>query len=603
MIGTTLCSPQRFPRAAALLVLFAACGGGGGGGGSSSTAARPTIVAAAWIGVGLTPAAGDTLVLTFSTSVSPVSGKTLTDADLVLSSSGSVGSVTAIPLQINANTLSIDLGAGAAFTPGATTITLRDPASNSGNDAVADTTGRLGVSGTPVVIGTSDGTAPGITNLTIAAIDDALNGTGPAGGVLQVPANGWTIDLAYSDNGTIATGETRITASVAVSTASGSQAAGTNLLPFLTTVSAGNTSASYRVPSTVTFPNGAVTLAAIVVDASGRGSTVATFPATVRAFTAALQPFETGTNPAQVWFLDYSRDIESYTTSAITGGVTVDVVAGANGRSDFEDILRVLGLNTASPIANVQNGLDSNQVVIDRFQQAMLAQLATYYSGAAISFTLTQPGGSFGNNSSVAYNSLGFSRIAIAGSSDTAGVLGIAIFDPNNETQDDDTRLDFGGTRLGIFLHTIVDSGLGPPNSSAFRQTFGTFVPSLGGTAIGADPADAGRLTGATTDGRANDIDTAITDFAHFAATVTAHECGHSMGLVPNGAMPLGLYGNDTTNFPGSSDGHIRNAALFPAGATNIMSPSLSYSNAINASTSFNSLNLAYLRQQVIYGN
>jgi hypothetical protein len=67
--------------------------------------------------------------------------------------------------------------------------------------------------------------------------------------------------------------------------------------------------------------------------------------------------------------------------------------------------------------------------------------------------------------------------------------------------------------------------------------------------------------------------------------------------------MPLGLYGNDTTNFPGSSDGHIRNTALFPAGSTNIMSPSLGYSTALGASTGFNTLNLAYLREQATYGN
>jgi hypothetical protein len=33
------------------------------------------------------------------------------------------------------------------------------------------------------------------------------------------------------------------------------------------------------------------------------------------------------------------------------------------------------------------------------------------------------------------------------------------------------------------------------------------------------------------------------------------------------------------------------------------MSPALSYSSATNASTGFNRLNLAYLREQVLYGN
>jgi hypothetical protein len=104
-------------------------------------------------------------------------------------------------------------------------------------------------------------------------------------------------------------------------------------------------------------------------------------------------------------------------------------------------------------------------------------------------------------------------------------------------------------------------------------------------------------------DPRSTQIDTALADLARFTAVVTAHECGHSVGLVQNGAMPDGLYGGDTVNFPGSSDGHIRTAALFPSGAINVMSPALSYSLAINPATAFNSLNKAYLREQVFYGN
>jgi len=600
MIGTTFNPPQRFPAAVLLLVL-AACGGGGGGGGAGN--ARPQLIGAAFVGGSGTPAAGDTLLLAFSEAVSVASGKTLTDADVVLSGGATLGSISAAPAASGSNTLVVTLGSGVTFTPDTTTITLRDASGSNGNDVVVDASGQLGIAGTPVVIRTSDGSAPTVGNVTIGAVDDALNGTGAAGGTLQVPANGWTIDLAYSDNGSIATGATWLAASVSVATSAGSQPPGTNLLPFLTQVNAGNTEASYRVPTTTTFPAGAFTLTAVVVDANGRASTPASFAATARAFTAALRPFETTANASQVWFLDFTRDIESFTTSAIVNGVSVDVVAGANGRADYEDLLRVLGLNSTTPIAAVQGSLDSNQVVNARFQQALLAELAAFYDGANVTFTLTQPGGSFGGNSSVAYNSLGFSRIAIAGSANTAGVLGIAIFDPNNETQDDDTDTDFAGTRLGIFLHTIVDAGLSPPASSLFRQTYDQFTVSLGGTPIGNDAADDDRLNDTLNDARATAIDTAIADFARFTAVVTAHECGHSMGLVQNGAMPTGLYGNDTVNFPGSSDGHIRTAALFPAGSTNIMSPSLSYSSAVNAATAFNSLNLAYLREQVFYGN
>ena len=92
-----------------------------------------------------------------------------------------------------------------------------------------------------------------------------------------------------------------------------------------------------------------------------------------------------------------------------------------------------------------------------------------------------------------------------------------------------------------------------------------------------------------------------ISLIARFIATVTAHEVGHSVGLVINGAMPTGLYGNDNTNFPGSVDSHIRNTSLFPTGATNVMSPSLNFTLATSSSSAFNTLNLAYLREQIFY--
>jgi hypothetical protein len=598
MIGTRRPSPERFPlvlAAAALALLSAAgCGGGGGGGGGGGLA--PTITSAAFVGGGA-PAVGNVLLLTFSEAI-VLSGSALTNDDVVLSAGASLGSVTAPPTQPATNTLSLLLGTGVSFVPGTTTIAL-----GPGNDVVRNSLGRLGTGGTPVVIGTSDGLRPTITNVTIAAIDDALNGTGPAGGTLQLPPNGFTIDVAYNDNSAIAVDSTRITASVAVATSAGTINAGDNLRPFLTTVRADNTGASYRVPTTTTFPNGPVTLTALVTDISGLGSTPSTFAAAVATFRNELRPFETNANASQIWFLDFSRDVEQFATSAITGGLSVDVTQTANGRADFVDLLFILGLAATSPLPNVQGNRDSNEVTQDLFKQALLVRLGELYAGCNVQFTLTQPAGNFGTSASVAYSSFGFSRIAIGGAPSSPGVLGVAIFDDNNATQNDNTRLDFSGTRLGIFLQTIVDSGFGPPASSLFRQTFAPFTPGFGGTPIGGNSQDGQRLLGTLTDGRSDAIATAITDLAHFCAVVTAHECGHSMGLVQNGAMPTGLYGNDSTNFPGSSDGHIRNTALFPAGSTNVMSPSLSYTAAINASTAFNSLNLAYLREQVFYGN
>lgn len=594
MIGPNRRSHQRFPCAALFFAgLAAACGGGGGGAPNRA----PTIVTAAFVGASATPAAGDTLLLVFSEDVT-LTGTLLTDADLVLSGSATLGTVTTAPVAIAARTVSVTLGANVSIVPNSTQVAL-----SSANDSVRDTSNQLGTGGSPVTIGTSDGQNPTLTNITIAGIDDLLNGNGPAGGTLQVPPNGWTLDLTYSDNGAIDASKTQVTATVAIPTSGGTVAAGDNLFASLQLVSATNTAMQLRVPSTVVFPQTGFTISCVVVDASGLASTPDSIAGTCRAFTDDVRPFETNVNSQQLWYLDFSRDVESFTTSSIVGGISVDVTSGANGRSDFEDLLLVLGITSATPIPNVQGSSSSNDLAIAALKNALVTNLASLYSGANVSFTLTQPSTPFGSASSVSYASFGYSQISIAGSASQAGVLGVAIFDPSNATQNDDTRLDFSGVRLGVFLHTIADAGMGPPASSTFRLTFGPLAPSLGGTPIGNDPQDGARLLGSQADSRRNQIDAAIADFGRFVAVVAAHECGHSMGLVRNGAMPVGLYGNDPTNFPGSQDGHIRTAALFPIGATNVMSPSLSYTSAINAATAFTTLNRAYLREQVFYGN
>ena len=587
--------------AAALCLTAAACKSGGSKPAPTSTA--PTLIGAACVTNTTAPAAGDQLILTFSKPIALAAGKLLDDADLLLTAGDTLGAVTAAPTPIGSNAVFVLLGAGVRLTPGTSTISLRSPANGVGNDVVQDGDGLFGVADAAVAIGVSDGAAPVVSDVTIARIQSALNGAGAAGGTLQTPSNGFTICLTHADNVGVVAARTRVYADRAVVAGGTNVVAGANLVPFLTVEQASPTETRYVVPGDRVFPDGATTLTAIVLDASGLGSTPRAFPLTVRAFNDARQPFETRVNPTQRWFLDFSRDIESFSVVAAGGAADVQVVDGANGRGDFADVLLALGLLSASPLPNVVGGLDSNQVVTQRFEQELLARLATFYDGSKVAFTLTAPAESFGGAANLDYNAFGHSRMAIAGSADAAGVLGRAIFDPNNRTQNDDTLVNFSSARLGVFLHTIVDFGLGSSAVSSFRQTFDPFVTVLGGQAIGAAAGDGGRLAGTTNDARRTQIDVGIRDFARFCATVVAHECGHSMGLVQDGAMPVGLYGGDAANFPGSTEGHIRNTSLFPAGSTNIMSPSLSYDTAIGSGTAFNRLNLAYLREQVTYGN
>ena len=584
--------------------LLTACGGGGSSGGGGDLT-PPTIASASFVGSGGSPVPGDVLVLFFSEDVTSVAGAILDDSDLTLSS-GTLGSVSTPPTQITPRTLSIDLGNGTSFVPGTDTISL-----NANNDAVRDLSGNLGVSGAPQVITAGDGDIPSIDSLTLNGIDAELNGTGPAGGTLQTPNSGFSIDLTFSDpSSAIDPALTQIAANVTVTVGGIIRAAGTSLTDALT-LSTGTGSASFLVPANVLFALGAVTITTFVTDTSGMISNPATFSFLVTDPTAALRPFET----PQTWFLDVSRDIESFSTTTSGGAVTgISIIDGANGIADIEDLFTVMGLFSSAPIANVSGIMDSNEVVMSRIQTQVLSDLTALFSGVAINFTFTAPGTFPSGTSSIAFSSFGFSQICIAGAASTtpSGVLGSALFDPHNAFQNNNCLTDFSGIRLGIFVHTMVRIGyLSGGPTSTFRLTYDPLTSAIGGVAIGDDkPDDAARLLGSLVDGRSNMIDTAIARMAKVVAVVLAHECGHSMGLVTNGAMPIGLYGADPVNFPlsgglpgGAADGHIENISLFPGGAQNIMSPAISFDAALSSSSGFNSLNLSYLREQALYND
>lgn len=573
-----------------LLLSAAGCKRGGSG---AADVTPPVLVSAVFVGAGATPVAGDTLRLFFSEAVQLIAGRLLTDADLAFAAAGSLGDVAAPPTQVDIRTISIVLGSGVDIAPGVTAIAFA-----AANDAVADAAGNLGRAGATVVVSKGDGDAPIIGVFTASDVDVTANGTGSAGGTLQVPTTGFTIDLTYSDTtSNVDPAATQLTANRAVAVNGQSVAAGSNLVPHLQASPATTALASYTVSSTVVFPIGDLGLTAIVADSTGMLSAPRTL--TVRTVTASdgLRPFETGANPNQLWFLDTSRDLESYALTP-TGGTTftVAVTPVANGRPDLHDALALIGLIGPDPAVN-----DS---VIAQVKIFTLLDLALRFAGANVSFTFTSPG-AFGSASSVPYASVGFSQICIAGAPSQAGVLGLALFDPNNDSQNNDCLTAFQNSRLGVFVLTVLDNvnGLGGPSTTMFRQTYDPFRSEIsGGQAIGANAQDTARLAGTLNDARQVAIGNAISRLSRFIAVVVAHETGHSMGLVKNGAMPAGLFGGDAANFPGSNSEHIRMpTSLFPLGSVNIMSPTLNFELALSANTAFNSLNRAYLRERVLY--
>jgi len=97
----------------------------------------------------------------------------------------------------------------------------------------------------------------------------------------------------------------------------------------------------------------------------------------------------------------------------------------------------------------------------------------------------------------------------------TSGTLGVALFDPNNRYQDDDTLTDYAGLqRLGVFLHTINHDGMVAYPSSVVRTTFDPFTPARLGTPIGGDELDGPRLRLELLDARATAMFHAVTRLA-----------------------------------------------------------------------------------------
>ncbi|MHC4512517.1 MAG: hypothetical protein ACYTGW_05275 [Planctomycetota bacterium] len=579
------------------LLLLPACGGSGG---SSALNLQPVLVSAVFIGATSTPTAGDRLQLIMSEDVMLTGGLVLDDNDVTLSG-GTLGSIAAAPTLVSARVVEVVLGAGVTFTPGTTTIDF-----NTANDVVRDTTGILVEASSPRVITDGDADDPTVDSLTLNGIVGLLNGSGPAGGTLQVPPNGFTIDLTYSDTSSaVDPAQTLVAVDVQTTAGGGARAAGENLLADLTVVTASASAASYLVPAALVMPGLTINMTVQVTDTSGRISAPAVFAFKVTFLTNAIRPFETIVNPSQLWYVDFSRDLESYTVNLLNNITPVQVNNSANSNPDILDLLGTIGLQHSSPILNVIGSKDSNEVVFDQFRAEVLSQLGTLFPGVNITFTDVSPGPFPAPSGFTDYNSAAFSQMCIAGSFDvagTSGVLGLSLFDDNNSGQENNCLEDFQGSRLGVFLHTIVNSGFLQSPVSLFRQTYDPFTPSRSGMPIGADAADDQRLTNVLNDGRASQIDLAIQRMARFAAVVAGHEMGHSMGLVKNGPMPAGLYANDPTNFPGSSDSHIlMPASIFTGGAINLMTPALSFEGTLVPTTRLNTLNLAYLREQALY--
>jgi len=192
-----------------------------------------------------------------------------------------------------------------------------------------------------------------------------------------------------------------------------------------------------------------------------------------------------------------------------------------------------------------------------------------------------------------------FTRICVGGADPSGqGVIGNLMFDPVNSKKDEvacDTFLP-----SGVFPREI----LGYSGSSVFGAAFGPVLavpvgedprdPTVLGP--GFDPDDPEQLA------RFLDIEAAVSALAQTVATVTAHETGHAIGLVPRGEPGGGLFGGRG----GSVDTHNVTPAGETPAASFLMNEGKSFSFAELSGyggaslPTFRELNFAYLRGRLV---
>lgn len=317
-----------------------------------------------------------------------------------------------------------------------------------------------------------------------------------------------------------------------------------------------------------------------------------------------LDPFP----ETDVWLVVLDRDMfEHVIVENPDGTLAIDSLykPGGNGTPDLDEILYAVGF------------LSDNQ---DFSAQAKALFIGNLRRHAYRMFQLDESGGPTPNGPNMRLYfqgdpgaprkedfgpSSGFSMIAVGSDPDAAGLseglFGWAYLDWNNQSTEDLTQYGYG-----VFVTNILRKALGTELGAAL---FSEILPSTG-TPLGMYPGDELFLEPdfdpeSVSDERLKlrySIFDAIVHMGTMAiAAVLCHEIGHSVGLVPDGPPPLGLFGgmsglSFTVSDPGSA--HVDTPGL------NIMQTGkvTSFMDVFSDYPRFNELNMAYLRRRLVVG-
>ncbi len=310
----------------------------------------------------------------------------------------------------------------------------------------------------------------------------------------------------------------------------------------------------------------------------------------------------------ETWLLVTSRDLWTMDAQGNSS-------EGANGIADLDEALSLAGLmsndESQGAATLTLNGVTGvSKIFRAKLLESTRRQLRSYFKipesgeftqdSVPINFVLE---GEPGAPNAADFSADGeFSMIAIGGSDPQNEALGRAEIDWNNQVQNDNAT----NIARGIYTSSLARQFVTHP---AGAQIFGGLSPVLGGTALGMRDGDRCIFDQTCTDDerdnvtrtRAYLVDRAIDLFGRGLAALTAHEIGHSLGLVPPGAPPIGLFaGINSADFieAPATGAHIDTDGY------NIMQQGAALNGSgielIAAQPKFNALNLSYLQRRLI---
>lgn len=325
------------------------------------------------------------------------------------------------------------------------------------------------------------------------------------------------------------------------------------------------------------------------------GDATATLQLTVAQRSPDIDPFDLEDN----WLLVFSRDLNGLQVAKVADEVTVTTTDGANGVADFDESLAAFGLLGGDKTFNQK----MRQLFLERFRRWMrlfflLDPQTGQITDQSVRIRIFLEGDDLGGLAPAEV-----SKMAVGGLApqlpDKKQLFGLATIDLWNAHSNDDAV-----PGLGVFTYSMVKAALAQPVAVALLQGV---LPALGGQPFGSVKGDDALLDPQLENQKLPEdpkydrarlflLEMRLLSMA--IASVTAHEMGHSLGMIHPGLPPHGLLGG----VPGPWVVKPQDEHHIDTVGPNLMQTGDSFDPAelLGNTPAFSPLELGYLRRKLL---